>query len=479
MTAPVSAGSVSTRIAPSSAAGSCSGRQTRSKNRDSGRNASLTDTSYPRGLLQLLQHRAADPGGEDVAGQQQHREPVDRGQRRAGEHVGRRRADRRGAGHGRQPVERAGVPDGRVHHRLLVAGQVVRQVGGPVACASSSAWPTPATLPWPKMPKHPAISRRSTPSRSLYWLARNRTRAWATVRRIVTSSRFLLGQMCRRLSTGAERQLERVAAGRGRHGSRTPRARPVTSQAVRDHRQQRRVAPLVAGCAPRRRWPAGADHLGGHLGVYRSARRNSSYSPYRSQVVGRRASITLDRDRVAHQRHRLVVGEAQPLDPHRRRSPSATPSALGQHGRWPVDGPRRAPRCAAAGPPPPGRRSRLDSSTGRRTLGWTTCVPTPRLRTSMPRSTRYWIARRVVGRETPSRSARSTSVSIRVPTAMSPARSAPGGAGDLEVQRNRTGAVDRRGSDRRRPASTLRCHDHPLSQFVLTNLLTLYNWPIP
>jgi hypothetical protein len=38
---------VSTRQAPSSAAGSCSGRHTRSKNRDSGRNASLTVTSAP------------------------------------------------------------------------------------------------------------------------------------------------------------------------------------------------------------------------------------------------------------------------------------------------------------------------------------------------------------------------------------------------------------------------------------------------
>ena len=43
--APVSTGSVSTRIAPSSAAGSCSGRHTRSKYRDSGLNASLTVTS--------------------------------------------------------------------------------------------------------------------------------------------------------------------------------------------------------------------------------------------------------------------------------------------------------------------------------------------------------------------------------------------------------------------------------------------------
>ena len=49
VTAPVSTGSVSTRIAPSSADGSCSGRLTRSKNFDSGRKASLTVTSAAYG----------------------------------------------------------------------------------------------------------------------------------------------------------------------------------------------------------------------------------------------------------------------------------------------------------------------------------------------------------------------------------------------------------------------------------------------
>ena len=49
VTAPVSAGSVSTRIAASSADGSCSGRLIRSQNRDTGLNASLTLTSYERG----------------------------------------------------------------------------------------------------------------------------------------------------------------------------------------------------------------------------------------------------------------------------------------------------------------------------------------------------------------------------------------------------------------------------------------------
>ena len=49
VTAPVPAGSVSTRMAPSRADGSCSGRQTRSKNTDTGRNASFTDTSRAAG----------------------------------------------------------------------------------------------------------------------------------------------------------------------------------------------------------------------------------------------------------------------------------------------------------------------------------------------------------------------------------------------------------------------------------------------
>ena len=49
VTAPVSAGSVSTRIAASSADGSCSGRLIRSQNRDTGLNASFTLTSYERG----------------------------------------------------------------------------------------------------------------------------------------------------------------------------------------------------------------------------------------------------------------------------------------------------------------------------------------------------------------------------------------------------------------------------------------------
>ncbi len=79
-------------------------------------------------VLELLEHRAADPCGEDVAGQQQHGLTVRGRHGSAGQHVRRARTDGRGAGQGLQPVQRAGVPGGRVHHALLVAGQVVRQV---------------------------------------------------------------------------------------------------------------------------------------------------------------------------------------------------------------------------------------------------------------------------------------------------------------------------------------------------------------
>ena len=121
VTAPVSAGSVSTRIAASSADGSCSGRLTRSQYRETGLKASLTLTSQARRVLELLEDRVGDAGREHVARQQQHGDAVDRGERGAGDHVGRARADRRRDGERRQPVAVPRVADGRVHHRLLVA----------------------------------------------------------------------------------------------------------------------------------------------------------------------------------------------------------------------------------------------------------------------------------------------------------------------------------------------------------------------
>src|SRR5579859_6515547 len=82
----------------------------------------------------------------------------------------------------------------------------------------------------------------------------------------------------------------------------------------------------------------------------------------------------------------------------------------------------RAPSTRVDGARPVLARSsyRLVSSTSRVTLAWTTCVPIPRLRASSPRPTRYSIARRIVGRDRPSWSARSVSFSSRVPIGSSP-----------------------------------------------------------
>ena len=112
VTAPVSAGSVSTRIAPSSAAGSCSGRHTRSKYRDTGPERVVDGDVAGVRALEFLQHGRADPGGERVAGQQQHRYPVDGGQRGTGDHVRRAGPDRRGDRPGLQAVLHPGVADG-------------------------------------------------------------------------------------------------------------------------------------------------------------------------------------------------------------------------------------------------------------------------------------------------------------------------------------------------------------------------------
>src|SRR5579864_3651373 len=53
------------------------------------------------------------------------------------------------------------------------------------------AWPNPATLPCPKMPKHPPKKRCSAPSRSTCCAARNRRRACPTVSSMVAEPRRL------------------------------------------------------------------------------------------------------------------------------------------------------------------------------------------------------------------------------------------------------------------------------------------------
>ena len=77
--------------------------------------------------LELLQHGSRGTRGEHVPRQQQHRQPVDGGQRGARDQVGRARADRGGARQRRQTVAHARVRDGCVHHALLVSRLVVGQ----------------------------------------------------------------------------------------------------------------------------------------------------------------------------------------------------------------------------------------------------------------------------------------------------------------------------------------------------------------
>ena len=78
-------------------------------------------------LFEFLQHRGAGPGGEGVGGQQQHGQPVDGGQRGAGEHVRRSRSDTGRYRPGLQPVLLPGIANGGVHHGLLVAAQHIAQ----------------------------------------------------------------------------------------------------------------------------------------------------------------------------------------------------------------------------------------------------------------------------------------------------------------------------------------------------------------
>ena len=97
VTAPVSAGSVRTRIASGSAVSSCSGRMIRSKKRADRPEAVVHAHVRVDRVLQLLEDVALATGRVRVGGQQQHRQPVDVAVRGAGDHVGGARPDRRGA----------------------------------------------------------------------------------------------------------------------------------------------------------------------------------------------------------------------------------------------------------------------------------------------------------------------------------------------------------------------------------------------
>ena len=78
-------------------------------------------------VLDLLQNRIGPAVGEHVAGDQQHRQPIDMRDRGGGDHVGRARADRGGAGHHPLAPRGLGEGDRGMRHRLLVVGAIGRQ----------------------------------------------------------------------------------------------------------------------------------------------------------------------------------------------------------------------------------------------------------------------------------------------------------------------------------------------------------------
>ena len=131
VTAPVSAGSVSTRIALEQGRGQLLGAVDLVEVlRQRAEGVVDGDVAGPR-QLELLEHGGGGARREGARGQQQHRQAVDGGQRRAGEHVRRARADRGRAHPGLEAVLLAGVGDRRVHHRLLVPREDVGQSRAP------------------------------------------------------------------------------------------------------------------------------------------------------------------------------------------------------------------------------------------------------------------------------------------------------------------------------------------------------------
>ncbi|MNS28661.1 hypothetical protein D3C72_606450 [compost metagenome] len=77
--------------------------------------------------LDLLQHRIGSAAGVDVAGQEQHRQPVHMGQGGGGDHVGRAGTDGGGADHRPLATHLLGVGDSGVGHPLFVVGAPGRQ----------------------------------------------------------------------------------------------------------------------------------------------------------------------------------------------------------------------------------------------------------------------------------------------------------------------------------------------------------------
>ena len=125
VTAPVSTGSVRTRIAASRLDGSCSGRLTRSQNLETGLKQSLTEMSYDRASSSSCSTGLATRVAKMIAGEQEHGQAVHRRERCSGDHVRRTGADRGRARERGHPVLHPREACRGVHHRLLVPNERV------------------------------------------------------------------------------------------------------------------------------------------------------------------------------------------------------------------------------------------------------------------------------------------------------------------------------------------------------------------
>ena len=125
----------------------------------------------------------------------------------------------------------------------------------------------PATLPWPKMPKQPAKSFCRSPSRSLHWLARKRTTAWATVRRTVVAAWVSLVIEHLQGEVGGRRLVGPGVADPAVGGVVADEPGPLGTRAGHDVE----VVEVVAGRGHRRAVPAVRhedDVAGAHLGEH-------------------------------------------------------------------------------------------------------------------------------------------------------------------------------------------------------------------
>lgn len=185
VTAPVSAGSVRTRIAWSAIEKSCSGRTTRSKKRESGRNASVTWIEVSCGISICCSTGSVVRVAK-----------VSDGSSSAGSRfvVASAAAVSMLAAPGPTEAVAAKVARRRCIRANPTASCTIAcslrawWYGSSPGCSTWScliACPSPATLPCPKMPKMPGIVRSRTSPSTVHWLARNSTSAWPTVMRRV------------------------------------------------------------------------------------------------------------------------------------------------------------------------------------------------------------------------------------------------------------------------------------------------------